>query len=197
VWRLGPREQRGGALDDPSETIEHRIGKSLASSNPNAIVIDPESSPPHLELRPVRFREATEFIRDNHRHHRSPQGWLFGIGVERCGALVGVVVVGRPVARLADDGFTAEVTRCCTDGTRHVASKLYAAARRATAAMGYRTLITYTLASESGTSLRAAGWRPVGMTAGGSWSRPNRERLDQHPTCAKMRWEAPGGAEPA
>ena len=101
-----------------------------------------------LHLQPITFREACRFISQHHRHHLPPKGYKFGIGVNDGERVVGVITVGRPVARALDDGWTAEVTRCCTDGTPHVASKLYAAAWRAARAMGHRRLITYTLVEE-------------------------------------------------
>jgi len=143
-----------------------------------------------LELQPITYEEACEFIRRHHRHHLPPQGWKFGIAVNDGQKVVGVITVGRPVARHLDDGWTLEVTRCCTDGTKNAASKLYAAAWRAARAMGYRRLITYTLADEPGTSLRAAGWRVVHQTKGGSWNCPSRPRVDKHPTVQKTLWEA-------
>lgn len=105
---------------------------------------------------------------------------------------MGVVTVGRPVARHVDDGWTLEVTRYCTDSTPHVASKLYAAAWRATRALGFRRLITYTLASETGTSLKASGWRIIGQTAARpkGWNAPSRPRTVKAPTEAKTLWEA-------
>ncbi len=143
-----------------------------------------------LELQPITYPEACAFILKHHRHHLPPQGWKFGIAVNDGQKVVGVVTVGRPVARMLDDGYTLEVTRCCTDGTKNAASMLYAAAWRACRAMGYRRLISYTLAEEPGTSLRAAGWRVVGQTDGGSWSCPSRPRVDKHPTGQKTLWEA-------
>ena len=92
-----------------------------------------------------------------------------------------------------DDGLTAEVTRCCTDGTKSACSKLYAAAWRACRAMGYRRLVTYTLASEEGTSLTAAGWVVVGEAGGGSWDRLSRPRVDVAPTEQKTLWEVVDG----
>jgi len=142
-----------------------------------------------LELQPISLREANVFIKRHHRHHRPPQGAKFAIGVNDGSQVVGVVTVGRPVSRHLDDGWTAEVTRCCTDGTKHAASKLYAAAWRAARSMGYRRLITYTLASENGTSVKAAGWRVVGEAGGGSWHRDNRPRIDTHPIEQKTLWE--------
>ena len=142
-----------------------------------------------LELQPVTLREAGAFIEQHHRHHKPPQGAKFSIAVNDGNCIVGVVIVGRPVSRHLDNGWTAEVTRCCTDGTRHAASKLYAAAWRAARAMGYRRLITYTLSSEKGTSIKAAGWQSVGESGGGSWNRTDRPRIDTHPLGQKMLWE--------
>ena len=103
--------------------------------------------------------------------------------------VVGVIIVGRPVARALDNDYTAEVTRCCTDGTKMAASMLYAAAWRAARAMGYRRLITYTLIEEPGTSLVAAGFREIGKTSGGTWNRKNRPRVDKAPIGQKTLWE--------
>lgn len=142
-----------------------------------------------LELRPISFADACEFIATHHRHHRPPQGHKFSIAaVNASGGLVGVVCVGRPVARMADDGWTAEVTRLCTDGTLNACSLLYGAAARAAKAMGYRKIITYVLDSESGASLAASGWACDRSSSGGSWSRENRKRVDKAPTDAKRRY---------
>lgn len=148
-----------------------------------------------LDLCPVTLADACSYVEQHHRHHPAPQGGLFAVGVARGGAVVGVAIVGRPVARLLNDGWTA-VTRVCTDGARHACSKLYAAAWRAARALGYRRLVTYTLPQEGGASLRAAGWRLVGEAGGGSWSRDERPRVDRHPTQGKLRWEAPAEGSP-
>ena len=124
----------------------------------------------------------------HHRHHKPPQGYKFAIGVNDGENVVGVITVGRPVARHLDDGYTAEVTRCCTDGTKNACSKLYAAAWRASKAMGYTKLITYVLASESGGSLKASGWKVIGERGGGSWNSKSRPRVDKHPTEVKTLW---------
>lgn len=145
-----------------------------------------------LELQPVSYAEACRFIKDHHRHHLPPQGWKFGIGVNDGAKVVGVVTVGRPVARHYDDGWTLEVTRCCTDGTKNAASMLYGAAWRAAKAQGFKRLITYTLAEESGVTLKAAGWVDVGPAGGGSWNKPSRPRVDTAPTGQKTLWEAAG-----
>lgn len=142
-----------------------------------------------LDVCPMTYKEACLFIDVHHRHHKPPQGYKFAIGLHDGTKIVGVITVGRPVARHLDDTWTAEVTRCCTDGTSHATSKLYAAAWRACRAMGYRRLITYTLIEEPGTSLKAAGWKDVYTTQGGSWNMPSRPRVDKHPTGQKRLWE--------
>jgi hypothetical protein len=143
-----------------------------------------------LELQPITYPEACAFIRQYHRHHLPSTGWKFGIAVNDGEKVVGVVTIGRPVSRMLDDGWCLEVTRCCADGTRHVASMLYAAAWRATKALGYKRLVTYTLIEEAGTSLKAAGWKDVYTTDGGSWSRDRRPRVDTAPLGQKRLWEA-------
>lgn len=139
---------------------------------------------------PIGWREAKEFVERVHRHHFSPQGWKFGLGAEKDGKLVGIVMVGRPVSRMLDDGFTAEVIRLATDGTKNACSFLYSRARQIAFAMGFTRIITYILESEPGTSLRAAGWRFVRDAGGGSWSRPSRKRTDKAPLEPKQLWEA-------
>lgn len=142
-----------------------------------------------LILCPVSWDVACEFVVKHHRHHKPPTGWKFGIGVEDDTRLRGVIIVGRPVARRLDNGLTLEVTRCCTDGAKNAASMLYGAAWRAASAMGYRRLVTYTLVTEPGTSLRAAGWKDLYVTPGRSWSVPSRPREDRHPLGQKQLWE--------
>ena len=145
-----------------------------------------------LELQPITFAHACEFIRQHHRHHPPPQGHRFSIAVNDGEKVVGVAVVGRPVARMLDDGWTAEVIRLCTDDTPHVASKLYAACWRCARAMGYKRLITYILDTEKGTSVRAAGWRELYTTADrgpNGWHRDARPRIVKSPTSPKTLFE--------
>lgn len=142
-----------------------------------------------LEIQPIDFDEACEFVARHHRHHKPPQGHKFSIAVNDGSKVVGVIIIGRPVARILDNGWTLEVTRCCTDSTPHVASKLYAAAWRAGRAIGYKRLITYTLKSETGTSLVAAGYKLVGVAGGGTWNRKDRPRVDKHSIGQKLLWE--------
>ncbi|KVN83464.1 XF1762 family protein [Burkholderia ubonensis] len=145
-----------------------------------------------LVIVPVSLAEANAFVEARHRHHKPVAGHKFSIGVADGGAIVGVAIIGRPVARHSDDGLTLEVNRCCTDGSRNACSMLYGAAWRASKAMGYRRLITYTLPDEGGASLRAAGWAVVGLRGGGNWNVPSRPRVDTDHLLRgqKLLWEA-------
>jgi hypothetical protein len=143
-----------------------------------------------LRAVPITLRDACAFISQHHRHHGAPRGCILVLGAGDEEGIVGVAVVGRPVARNLQDGWTAEVTRVATDGTRNACSFLYASAWRACRAIGYRRLVTYTLAEEGGASIRAAGWRLIGEAGGGSWSRASRPRVDLAPLQRKLRWEA-------
>lgn len=148
-----------------------------------------------LRIAPVTFRQACAFIAEHHRHHRPPRGMKFAVSVMDGADLVGVATVGRPVARRLDDGGTVEVTRTCTSGVRNANSMLYGAAWRAARALGYQRLITYSQAGESGSSMRAAGLRPVAvLPARPGWDGPSRSR-DSHGTdgVERIRWEIHGG----
>lgn len=146
---------------------------------------------PRLQVIPCDLDEANEFVRTHHRHHGKVVGNKFSIAVmDEQQVIRGVAIVGRPVARNLDDGWTLEVLRVATDGCPNACSALYGAARRASFALGYRRLITYILDTEPGTSLKAAGWKCIGVAGGGSWDCPSRPRIDTHPLQMKMRWEA-------
>jgi hypothetical protein len=138
----------------------------------------------------LELAEANAFVAAHHRHHRRVVGHVFSIGAALNGKIVGIAIVGRPVARGRDDGVTAEVTRLCTDGTKNACSFLYGAASRAAFALGFKRIGTYILASEPGTSLTAAGWRQIAEVRGRSWSCESRPRVDKHPTQAKLLFEA-------
>ena len=142
-----------------------------------------------LCLTPISLREANAFVDRHHRHHKSVTGHKFSIGCTQGGELVGVAIMGRPVSRYLDDGLTLEVNRLCTTGAENACSMLYGAAARAAKAMGYRKIITYTLDTEPGTSLRAAGWRCVGQAGGERWTGKRRPAADLYPPQMKLRYE--------
>ena len=112
-------------------------------------------------LSPISLREANALVAAHHRHCQSTwrNGGKFAIGIFTGPVLAAAVIVGRPVSRTLDDRYTAQVLRLVTtvSAPHNACSMLYRAAWRAWRAMGGRRLVTYTLASESGASLRGAG----------------------------------------
>ena len=133
----------------------------------------------NLTVVPISLAEANAFVEANHRHHKPVVGHKFSIAVSDGERIRGVAIIGRPVARRLDDGWTLEVNRCCTDGARNACSALYGAAWRAAAALGFRRLITYTRPEEGGASLRGAGWKVLNERAGGgNWNVKSRPRID-------------------
>jgi hypothetical protein len=143
-----------------------------------------------MEAQPLHLREANEFVAKHHRHNLPTVGGKFAIGAVQDGKLVGVAVAGRPICRRLDDGKTLEVLRVATDGTANACSFLYARVAKIARLMGYTTVITYTLTSESGSSLRAIGAKSTGPLRSHDWGNDARPRKSQA-VChePKYRWE--------
>lgn len=145
-----------------------------------------------LYLVPLTQRAAREACAQWHRHNKPPRGDLFRVGAAANGVLVAVGIAGRPVARHLDDGHTVEVTRVASSGYDNATSFLYAALRRSAFALGYTRVVTYTQASESGSSLRAAGYRIVGhRQARKGWTSIARPRDDAaYQSTERTLWES-------
>jgi hypothetical protein len=142
-----------------------------------------------LVVVPMSVKGACRFVTAHHRHHRPPPGGLFACAARTMDTeICAVGIAARPVARMLDDGWTVEITRLASTGARNACSMVYGALCRAAQAIGYRLAITYTLESEEGASVRAAGFQRVHTTEGGSWDRPSRRRSDKHPTVPKVLW---------
>jgi hypothetical protein len=152
-----------------------------------------------MKAKPIELKDANAYVEKYHRHHKPVHRDKFRVACEEGAEIVGIIQVGRPVSRELDDGETLEVLRCCTNGRPNVALFLYSRAARVARELGYKKIITYILASETGASLRASGWECEQTEAGGgSWSCPSRPReLTQitlfgeekkYPTERKQRW---------
>ncbi len=179
----------------PGLTME----ETVATPAEEAMTVPPQTEPEkpqkaagkavRLEIVPMTLQEANAYVEQHHRHHGPVVGQKYSIGLSDGEKIVGVAIVGRPVSRHLDDGWTLEVNRLCTDGTKNACSMLYAAAWRAARAMGYKRLVTYILESENGASLRAAGWKCVGQAGGLRWTGERRPEVDLYPAQIKIRFE--------
>lgn len=154
------------------------------------LTAQPSTVSGRLRIVPIELRDANAFIFAHHRHHKPVQGHRYSIAaMDEAGVVHGVCVVGRPVARNADQATTVEVTRLCSDGSRNVCSLLYAAAARVARNMGFERIQTYTLPQEGGASLRACGWVNESEHGGGQWKHTdNKPRRTDQPIGAKFRW---------
>lgn len=147
-----------------------------------------------LEAIPITLQEASTYIDRHHRHNAGPKFHKFSVCLRVPGEPepVGVAVASTPKARHQMDDETLEINRCCTDPRyADVCSCLYARAIRIGREMGYRRFLTYTLPSESGSSLRAVGFQPDGVTKASAdgWNSPSRHRdTAQYPAGEKIRW---------
>ena len=141
----------------------------------------------NTEIKPMTFRQASDFINRNHRHHKATVGHKFSVGLYEGEKLIGCAVCGRPVSRYLDDGLTCEINRLCTDGTYNACSILYGACCRVAKDMGYRKIITYILQSEPGTSLKASGFLCDGEAGGTHWT-GERNKGQEIPAEMKTRW---------
>ena len=145
-----------------------------------------------LKIIPLELSNANALVGRWHRHHKPAQGHKFSIGVfdTKENALVGAAIIGRPVARMVNHKTTVEVVRLVTDGTKNACSILYAAAARSAREMGYEKIQTYILESETGASLKAAGWYlDAEFAGGGQWKHTDgKMRRTDQPTSLKQRW---------
>lgn len=144
-----------------------------------------------LKIKPLTLKQANELVARWHRHHKPAVGHRFSLGVYDTSReeFVGAAIVGRPVAREVAQYDVAEVTRLVTDGSKNACSALYGAAARVAKEMGFSKIQTYILDSEPGTSLKAAGWKFEGETAGGHWNHSWRKgRREDQPMNPKARY---------
>ena len=141
-----------------------------------------------LRIRPIHLQEAREYVGKYHRHNIPPVGGKFAVSCYDEGRLCGVAICGRPTARRSDNGTTLEIYRNCTDGTYNACSKLYGACCRIAKDMGYQKVITYTLESENGASLRASNFYFDGLAGGVAWTGKRHRDYYISPEEMKNRW---------
>lgn len=143
----------------------------------------------NLKIKPIHLKAAGEFVKHYHCHNIPPVGGKFSVACYEENRLCGVAICGRPVSRHLDDGETLEIYRNCTDGTYNACSKLYGACVRIAREMGYSKVITYTLQSESGASLKASNFRCVGSAGGTVWTGSRKRDYFVSAEELKRRWE--------
>lgn len=135
---------------------------------------------------PLTLEQANLLVEQLHRHHKPATGHRFSIGAFDGDTLVGACIVGRPVAHKTPQYLVAEVSRLVTNGHRNACSFLYAKAAQTADGYGFWKIQTFILASESGASLKAAGWTDEGLAGGLEWNGEGKNNT--HPAEMKHRW---------
>jgi len=121
---------------------------------------------------PITFEKACRFVNMHHRHHFNSHAHKWSIGYEEEGKLIGVGMIGRPLNRHLDDGLSLEITRVCVlENNPNVCSIIISALCRSAKSMGYKRVYTYTLESESGSSLKGCGFENMATTISKKWVR--------------------------
>jgi len=147
-----------------------------------------------LEIGEIDRASAKRFIAQHHAHCRVPVAWRFHTGIYNGRTLLGVAVVGNPVAPALNSRGILEVNRLCVRRDTaaalrwNAASMLYGWCAREAARQGWQKIITYTRADEPGTSLRASGWRKECRVKGRGWHSARRARSNTNSWIDKIRW---------
>jgi hypothetical protein len=166
----------------------HRL-RRVADDDSGGLVLDWQ-----LRVRPVAFAAARAFVGQYHAHCRPPVTWRYGYAALNGTTLLGVVMAGNPVARAFMGRGIVEVNRLCIrrDLPRalawNCASLLYGTAAREAERRGFRRIITYSRADESGVSLVAAGWEREAVVRGRGWHSASRVRSNTNAYIDKVRW---------
>ena len=146
-----------------------------------------------MKVIPFTLKKANKFITEYHKHSKRVVGCRFCLAVEIDGKIEAVAIVGRPVARNLDDGLTAEVIRLCTrqNGIKNLCSILYSRCWKIWRLMGGNKLVTYTLETENGASLKASGFKKVSTTQlfKNGWTNRKNRIFPKTQLIKKVRWE--------
>ena len=194
-------EQVSHEIDaDPAwgRDLLRRLGAEKLMGHSLRRVADGDCSRPMLDckltFRDIDHASTRAFIAQHHGHCSPPRVWRFGTGIMNGWSLLGVVVVGNPVAPALNGTGTVEVNRLCVRRDvepmlrRDCCSKLYAWSAREAERRGFARIITYTRVDEPGTSLAAAGWVCEGPAGGRGWHSQRRSRSNVNAWIKKVRW---------
>jgi hypothetical protein len=184
------------------DVLDGRIGfadRAGGPADPSPQAVSAKGAHPlRIGVVPLTLRKANDFVAEFHRHSGRTvrNGGKFAIAAEVDGEIVGIAIVGNPVSATLMDGYTAEVLRCCVmpSAPRNACSFLYGRCWRVWQQMGGRRLITYTLTTESGASLRGAGWKIIGKTKPHARWQGRKDGIVRRTQAIyaleKLRWEA-------
>jgi hypothetical protein len=140
---------------------------------------------------PLNLKEANKFVKEHHRHLTECRGHRFSLGALFKDKIIGVVIVGRPINRYLDEKLNAEILRNCVleDAPKGACSFLYSKAIKVWQAQGGKKIITYTLITEPGSSLKAVNFNVAAKTRFFKNGWQNRKNRKIYKPIQKIRWE--------
>ena len=145
----------------------------------------------NLKCIPLTLKEANAFVIEHHRHSKQCRGHRFSLGAVYKDELVGAAIIGRAINRYLDNRFTAEILR---NSVLEKAPKgtfifLYSRAMKVWQSQGGKKILTYTLETEPGSSLKAVNFNAAAKTGffKGGWQ--NRSNRREYTPIRKIRWE--------
>ena len=145
----------------------------------------------YLTCIPLTLKEANAFVKENHRHSKQCRGHRFSLGAVYKDELVGAAIIGRAINRYLDNRFTAEILRNCVleKAPKGTCSFLYSRAMKVWQSQGGKKIVTYTLETETGSSLKAVNFNAAAKTGffKGGWQ--NRSNRREYTPIRKIRLE--------
>ena len=120
----------------------------------------------NLKCIPLTLKEANAFVIEHHRHSKQCRCHRFSLGAVYKDELVGAAIIGRAINRYLDNRFTAEILRNCVleKAPKGTCSFLYSRAMKVWQSQGGKKILTYTLETEPGSSLKAVNFNAAAKT---------------------------------
>ncbi len=146
----------------------------ISKDVPDAAIIQENRTKKDKYIAPISLDDANAFVAVNHRHNDTCTGHKFSLGLYRKDGekdkLIGVAICGRSVSFAYNGKPYIEISRVCTIESGNNCSMLYGRCTRIAKELGYEKIITYTLESEPGASVKAANFYIEEEHAGGEWT---------------------------
>jgi hypothetical protein len=143
----------------------------ISGDVPDMVTIHENCTEKERYIAPIPLSVANDFVKKYHRHNDERKIHKFSLGLykksEDKDILIGVAICGSPTGISYNGKSFLEVYRVCVTEANNSCSMLYGRCTRIAKELGYEKLITYTLKTEPGTTVKASGFELETDEAGG------------------------------